>query len=119
MGPVDDYIASLPAGADRCEVERLHALISGRVPGVGQTVSYSMPCYTYLGVPVAAVVVRKRHIAWYPYTGSVLPVVADRLTRYSWSPGTLRFTSGAPLPDDLVTALLDIQMRHIEDRATT
>lgn len=116
MGPVDAYVAALPAGADRSEVERLHALISGRVPGVGQTISYGMPCYTYRDVPLAAVVVRKKHLAWYPYSGSVLPAVADRLGGYSWSPGTLRFTAAAPLSDDLVIALLDIRMRHIEGR---
>ena len=119
VGPVDGYIASLPAGADRREVERLHTLICERIPEVGQTVSYDMPCYTYRGVPVVAVVVRKQHIAWYPYSGSVLTAVAERLAGYSWSPGTLRFTAATPLPDDLLTALLDIRMRHIDDRSTT
>lgn len=119
MGAVDDYIASLPAGEQRTALERLHALICDRVPEAGQAVSYAMPCYTYRGAPVAAVVVRKQHIAWYPYSGSVLPAVADRLTGYSWSPGTLRFTPANPLPDGLVAQLLDIRMRHIDDRLTT
>mgnify|MGYP006265775425 CR=1 FL=1 len=119
MGAVDDYITALPAGSQRDEVERLDGLISEHVVGVGQTTSYGMPCYTYRGVPVAGVVVRKHHIAWYPFSGSVLPVVTDRLTAYSWSPGTLRFTAAAPLPDDLVEQLLDIRMRHIDERFTT
>jgi uncharacterized protein YdhG (YjbR/CyaY superfamily) len=117
VGDVDDYIASLPAGAERSELSRLHQLIIARVPAVGQTTSYAMPCYTYRDVPVAAVVVRKHHIAWYPFSGNVLPVLQDQLAGYSWSPGTLRFTAAAPLPDGLVTQLIDLRMRHIDDRS--
>ena len=119
MGAVDDYIASLPAGEQRTELERLHVLIGDRVPEAGQGMSYAMPCYTYRGVPVAAVIVRKQHIAWYPYSGGVLPAVADRLDGYSWSPGALRFTAGNPLPDDLIAELLEIRMRHIDGGPTT
>lgn len=116
MGEVEDYLASLPVGAERAELKRLHELISGHVPGVGQATSYSMPCYTYRGLPVASVMLRRRHIAWYPYSGAVLGEVADRLVGYSHSPGTLRFTASTPLPDGLVERLLDVRMRLIDER---
>ena len=73
MGDVDAYLASLPAGVERSELQRLHRLINAHVPAVGQATSYSMPCYTYRGVPVAAVIPRRKHIAWYPFSGAVLP----------------------------------------------
>lgn len=115
-GAVDAYLAALPDGADRSELHRLHAIVTRCVPGVGQATSYAMPCYTYRGIPVAAVIVRRSHIAWYLYSGSVLPEVADRLGGYSHTPGTLRFTSARPLPDDLVEDLLAIRMRMIDER---
>lgn len=116
MGAVDDYLAELPAGAERSELARLHGLICGHIPGIGQTVSYTMPCYTYRGVPVAAVILRRKHIAWYPFSGAVLGQVAEDVSGYSHSPGTLRFTAATPLPDRLVRRLLDIRMRLIDDR---
>lgn len=119
MGDVDDYIASLPPGAERSELSRLHQLINARVPAVGQTTSYGMPCYTYRDVPVAAVVVRKHHIAWYPFSGNVLPALQEQLAGYSCTPGTLRFTAAAALPDGLVAQLIDLRMRHIDERAST
>ena len=119
MGAVDDYIESLPAGAARDEVTRLHRFICSRVADVGQKTSYSLPCYTYRGVPLAAVVVRKHHIAWYPFSGDVLPMVQDQLGDHSWSPGTLRFTAAAPLSDTIVAQLIEIRMRHIDARSTT
>lgn len=75
-----------------------------------------MPCYTYRGVPVAAVIARRRHLAWYPYSGAVLGEVAERITGYSHSSGTLRFTAAQPLPDELVEQLLVIRMRLIDLR---
>lgn len=114
MGDVDAYIASLTAGRERSELIRLHGLITAHVPGVGQSTSYGMACYTYRDKPVAAVVVRKRHIAWYPFSGRVLPAVRGGLEGYSTSPGTLRFTADAALPDDLVRQLLDIRLSQID-----
>lgn len=97
-------------------MERLHGLICGHAPGVGQKTSYSMPCYTHRGVPVAAVILRRNHIAWYPYSGSVLPELADQLSGYSCSSGTLRFTAATALDEQLVERLLDIRMRQIDER---
>lgn len=47
MGDVDAYLSSLHSGADRQEPERLHVLISSRVPHVAQGRSYNMPCYLF------------------------------------------------------------------------
>lgn len=116
MGDVDDYHAGLPDGAERSELHRLHLLISRAVPGLGQSTRYSMPCYTYRGVPLAAVIMRRRHIAWYPYSGAVLSEVAERISGFSHSAGALRFTAAQPLPDDLVADLLAIRMRLIDER---
>lgn len=116
MGDVDDYLAGLPDGAERAELERLHGLITGHVPGIDQTTSYSMPCYTYRGVPVAAIILRRKHIAWYPFSGSVLVEIAEQLSGYSQSAGTLRFTATTPLPDGLVRQLLDIRIRLVDER---
>lgn len=116
VNDVEDYLASLPSDAAKTELTRLHGLISERVPAVGQATSYSMPCYTYRGHPVAAVIVRSAHIAWYPYSGRVITALANRLGGHSHSAGTVRFTAAAPLSDDLVAALLDARMQDIDAR---
>lgn len=114
MSDVDDYIASLPSGADRSELVRLHQLVCTVVDDLGQATSYGMPCYTYRGRPLAAVIVRRKHIAWYPFSGAVLGELSDHLHGRSSSPGCLRFSSDEPLSEDLVVALLTVRMRHID-----
>ena len=72
VGDVEAYLRALPDGAERAELHRLDRLIRRRVPGLGETTSYSMPCYTYRGVPVAPVIARPRPLAWYPYSAAAL-----------------------------------------------
>ena len=50
-------------------------------------------------------------------SGTVLPRLADRLADYSHTAGTLRFTAATPPAADLVTQLLDIRMREIDERS--
>jgi uncharacterized protein YdhG (YjbR/CyaY superfamily) len=116
MGDVDEYLAGLPPGPARSELERLHRLIGEHVLGLGQSISYAMPCYTYRGLPVAAVILRRNHIAWYPYSGTVLSELGDDVAAYSHSSGALRFSVADPLPDRLVRRLLNVRMRLIDER---
>ena len=115
MGDVDDYLAELPDGPERSELQRLHRLITGHMPGVGQATSYSMPCYTYRGVPLAAVILRRKHIAWYPFSGSVLSELAGEISGYSHSAGALRFTASNTLAEGLAQRLLDVRKRLIDE----
>ena len=62
MGAVDDYLAALPDEAARPELERLHGVVVEHVPGLGQ--GHQLRCRaTPIGVPVAAVILRRNHIA--------------------------------------------------------
>ena len=115
MGDVDAYLAQLPEGADRAELERLHPIISALVPDVEQGVSYNMPCYLYRGKPVAAVMVTQKHLSWYPYSGHVLraePEVAD----FAQTTGALHFGPSQPLSEPAVAALLRTRMREIDEK---
>lgn len=119
MGSVDEYLAGLPAGANRAELERIRDLIATRFGALDQGVSYAMPCYLYRGVPVAAVMVTKKHLAWYPYSGSVLAALGDGLASYDRSPGTLRFSAASPLAEKTVWRLVEVRMRQIDEKLAT
>lgn len=113
MGAVDDYLAGLPAGADRAELERMHDAIQAIVPNCEQGISYGMACYLYRGKPVAALVVTKNHLSWYPYSGQVIRQIAE-LADYSSSTGALHFSPTQPLSDTAVRDLLAVKMHEID-----
>lgn len=115
MGTVDDYLGALPAGADRAELERLHPIIQRLVPDCDQGTSYGMACYLYRAKPVAALVVTKNHLSWYPYSGQVIRQIAE-LAEFPQSTGALHFDPERPLSDTAVGELLGRRMREIDEK---
>jgi hypothetical protein len=56
-----------------------------------------------------------RHLSYFPHSGKVLPVLADKLTDYDWSTGTLRFAIDQPLPSELVAELVRVRRSQAFD----
>jgi uncharacterized protein YdhG (YjbR/CyaY superfamily) len=73
-----------------------------------------MPALLYRGRPVLAVIQRAHHLAYYPYSGSVIPQFAHRLRDYSWTAGTLRFSVERPVPPDVVDGLIVARRDQID-----
>lgn len=105
MGEVTDYIASLN-GADREAIERVDARVRELVPDVTEGRSYGMPALLYRGKPLISALAKAKHLAVYPYSGTVVAAVADDLTDFSFSSGTIRFSADHPLPDRILTAVI-------------
>jgi uncharacterized protein YdhG (YjbR/CyaY superfamily) len=105
MGEVTDYVASL-TGAQHYAVARVFDRARTLVPDAEEGRSYGMPALLHRGKALLAVVVRRSHIAVYPYSGSVVAGLAAELAAFSTSSGTIRFQVDAPLPDELVDAIV-------------
>jgi len=55
----------------------------------------------------------KKHCSYFPHSGSVLPELADELSGYTWSKGTLQFSPDEPLPADLVRRLVEVRRAQL------
>ena len=108
---VDEYEQALPDDV-RPLMRRIRDTIRAIVPGIGETISYSMPTFTLDGKPLVHVAVWKKHIGVYP-----LPAMDDELERdvepYRGTPGTLRL----PL-DDVRLDLLERLVAAMADERT-
>lgn len=113
MGTVDDYIAEA-SDRDRGELERIRAKVYELVPDADQGTSYAMPVYLYRGWQLLSAMSAKNHIGLYPYSGHVIPAMADELAGYSTEKGTIRFTAEQPLTDELLTEVITRRMAEIE-----
>lgn len=114
MGTVADYHASIEPTAQRQALERIADLVRATVPEAVEGTSYAMPAFLYRGKGLLAAMAAKTHLAVHPYSGSVLPQLADRLGEWSYSKGTLRFTAEHPLPEDLVLDILRLRRAQID-----
>lgn len=110
---VTRYIASLE-GASREAVARLVERARALVPDAQEGVSYAMPALLWHGQPLMAVVVRKRFIALYPFSGRVITALKDELGALRTTRGSVSFTPDAPLPLKVLDRLVAARRAEIQ-----
>lgn len=109
---VDEYLNAAPE-PQRTTLTELRATLRAILPGASEALSYGMPVFTVEGKAVAGYGSFKEHCSYFPHSGSVLPQVADELTAFDWSKGTLRFPVDVPLPGSLVRTLVRIRLEQL------
>jgi uncharacterized protein YdhG (YjbR/CyaY superfamily) len=113
VGEVDDYVAGLDEPA-RTVLAAIYARARAVVPDVEQGRSYGMPALRYRGKPLVSAIEAKRHLSLFPFSGKVVAAVAEDLDGYDLSKGTIRFSADRPLPDDVVTRVLELRRAEID-----
>lgn len=110
----DDYLAGLPDDQRRglhTVVEAVAAVAPDAVEGR----SYGMPAFRYHGRPLVGFAAHRTHLAVYPFGPAVVEAVRAELDGYDLSKGTIRFAPDHPLPEEVLTRLVELRMREIDD----
>ena len=109
---VDDYLDQTPE-PQKTTLQSLRETLRDLRPEASESISYGMPAVTIEGKAIAGYGSFKDHCSYFPHSGSVLPTLADELTHYQWTKGTLRFPVDAPLPRGLVKKLVDRRLEQL------
>jgi uncharacterized protein YdhG (YjbR/CyaY superfamily) len=102
---VDDYIASFPPEV-QTELQAARKTIHAAAPGANESISYAIPTFSIAGRSVVYLSGWKKHISIYPVPEldeSIAPQVAPYLSGKS----TAKFPLGKPIPQELITALVE------------
>ncbi len=110
---VDEYLATLDE-PKRSSLVRLRKTILEIVPDAEQCIAYGMPAFKLNGKAVAGFAAFKKHLSYFPHSGSVLPELCDDLVGYTTSKGTLQFPIDKSLPKALVKKLIAVRQRQLE-----
>jgi len=105
---VDEYLAGVEE-PKRSTLEAVRASIRRAVPDADEVISYGMPAFRLGGKVVAGFAAFKAHLAYLPHSGSVFPQLADELTGFTYTDGSLHFAVDEPLPDALVARLVEVR----------
>ncbi|MFD4377059.1 iron chaperone [Streptomyces sp. NPDC058486] len=113
MSEVEEYFAGLdPASRDAFQHIRTVAL---RVaPEAQDGKSYGMAALWFGGKPLIGFRAAKEHLSIFPFSPEAVDAVRGRLAGFDLSKGTIRFTPGHPLPDDVLSDLI----QHRRDEIT-
>jgi uncharacterized protein YdhG (YjbR/CyaY superfamily) len=110
---VDAYLKGLDE-PKRSTLEALRRTILEIVPDAEQVISYKVPAFRVEGRTIAGFAAFANHLSYLPFSGSVLPELADDLAGYTMTKSALHFPIDRPLPKPLVRKL--IATRFAESR---
>ncbi len=95
--------------------EEFLSIINETVPNATPGIAYGMDCFMYKGKPVGSLVEAKKHIGFYPMSGSIVEQFKEELKEYSTSKGTVRFPLGKPLPKGIIKKMLLARIKEIDE----
>ena len=113
MGVLTDYVDRLDEPA-RAAVQRIYTLAGELVPDVEEGVSYGVPALIHRGRPLVGVHLSAKHLSLFPYSSHVVEAVAADLDGFSLSKGTIRFTAERPIPDPVLTRIIELRRDEID-----
>jgi uncharacterized protein YdhG (YjbR/CyaY superfamily) len=102
---VDEYLQGVEE-PKRSTLEALRRTILEVVPDAEQVISYKVPAFRVGGKTVAGFAAFKSHLSYLPFSGGVLPQLADELEGYTRTKSALHFPVDRPLPKALVERLI-------------
>lgn len=105
------YLAKL-APDQRATLEKVRAAIRAAAPDAEEGMSYGMPCFTQ-GKVIAGYAASTKHCSYHPMSGTVVSTLAQELSGYETSKGTIRFPVGKPLPKPLIRKLVKARLAEI------
>jgi uncharacterized protein YdhG (YjbR/CyaY superfamily) len=105
---VDAYLAALPA-ADRAALVHVRATIRAAAPDATEGIGYGIPVFRWMG-SLIGYGATATHCALYVMSPATLDVFRPELAGRTLSKGTIQFSAGDPLPDDLVTRIVEARM---------
>lgn len=112
---IDEYLASLPA-RDRDALENLREIIRTAAPEAEEGISYRIPVFSWNG-PLVFFAAFKNHLGFYVVSRQILEQFKTELNTYKVSGTTIHFSAAHPLPESLVTSI--VQARIEENRVRT
>lgn len=77
---------------------KVRNFIFQQIPDATETIKYNMPTYLLNGKPICGILANKKHIGFYPYSGSVLNQLPQIHENYVTTKGAWHIPYESPLP---------------------
>ena len=80
------------------------------IPDADEIVSYGMPAFRVNGVIACGMKAAKNHVGYYPFSGSILPLFAEELQKFSKTKSALHVPIDKPLSQSLLRKLISARI---------
>ena len=106
---VDEYLCGVEE-PKRSTLEAVRRTILEIVPEAEEVISYRVPAFRVGGRTIAGIAAFKNHLAYVPFSGSVLGRLEGELEGYERTKSSLHFHVDQPLPKPLVRKLIEVRL---------
>ncbi len=106
------YLAQLAAD-QRVVLDHLRSVIHAAAPQATEAISYRMPAFRYRGRRLVYYAAFREHFSLFPASYAVIDSLHDQLAPFLSGRATLRFTALRPLPDELVTRIVQLRLEEL------
>ena len=113
---VNEYLRGLEE-PKRSTLQALRRTILEIVPDAEQVISYRVPAFRVEGKTVAGFAAFTDHLSYLPFSGSILPQLANEIQGYTMTKSALHFPVDRPLPKTLVKKLIALRLREVRQRS--
>jgi uncharacterized protein YdhG (YjbR/CyaY superfamily) len=117
MGEVSEYLDTIDGG-DRDALARVFAVARELVPEAEEGTSYAMPALLYRGTGLIATLRAKKFLSLYPFSGAVVASVADELTGFETTSGSIHYSIEHQLPDAVLRRIVEARRAEIDAKAS-
>ena len=107
-GSIDEYIAEFPPST-REVLEEMRGIIRAEAPDATETMSYAIPTFDVNRKHLVHFAGYERHVGFYP-GASGIAAFADELASYKSAKGSVQFSLGRPLPEDLIRRMVRFRL---------
>lgn len=113
---VEEYLEAVPEPA-RTSLHKVRAIIKSVVPKEAtEGLSYGMPAFHYKGA-LFGYAAFKKHCSLFPMSAALIDEMADELTAYRTSKGTLQFPVEKVPPAALIKKMVKARIAQNEAKA--
>lgn len=110
---VAGYYATL-SGEHLETIVEMRSRILAVIPDATEAMKYGMPTFFVDGTAVCGLLSNKKHIGFYPYSGSLLGRFPEIIEKYVTTKGALHVPLNAPLPKSMVKNLIRAKLSDCE-----
>jgi uncharacterized protein YdhG (YjbR/CyaY superfamily) len=113
---IDEYISGYPKEIQQF-LQEVRATIKKAAPQAVEVISYGMPAFKMNGLLVWFAA-HSKHIGFYP-KASGIEAFKNELSEYKWAKGTVQFPFDKPLPQGLITKIVEFRVNENLHRIKT
>ena len=82
------------------------------IPDVEEVVSYGMPAFKLDGRVLAGLLANKKHVGYYPFSGSILHLFSEELAKFSTTKSAIHVPVDKPLAKGLIKKLIRARIQQ-------